>query len=175
MAAALAGGTRRNLAAGGAGVDRWATSLAMWMVGRWWASAAATVLRWMLVAMVISGGWKGSGGISWPAWRPLRWQCLWVLLPSLEASERTSFLPPLPGAQVKTSDPPVPSDDDTTVACSFLKALLGGCSSGGGSGGGSVSTHAFWSASSWRLRRRRRRSSGGATADGRGIVGSLRH
>ena len=122
-----------------------------------------------------SGGWKGSGGISWPAWRPLRWQCLWVLLPSLEASERTSFLPPLPGAQVKTSDPPVPSDDDTTVACSFLKALLGGCSSGGGSGGGSVSTHAFWSASSWRLRRRRRRSSGGATADGRGIVGSLRH
>lgn len=53
MAAALAGGTRRSLAAGGAGVDRWATSLAMWMAGRWWASAAATVLRWMLVAMVM--------------------------------------------------------------------------------------------------------------------------
>ena len=88
----------------------------------------------------------------------------------MEASERTSFLPPLPGAQVKTSDLPVASDDDTTVACSFLKVLLGGCSSGGGRGGGSVSTHAFW-----RLQRRRRRSSGGATADGRGIVDSLRH
>ena len=71
---------------------------------------------------------------------------------------------------MKTSDLPVASDDDTTVACSFLKVLLGGCSSGGGRGGGSVSTHAFW-----RLQRRRRRSSGGATADGRGIVGSLRH
>lgn len=42
---------------------------------------------------------------------------------------------------MKTSDPPVPSDDDTAVACSFLKALLGGCSSGGGGGGGSVSAH----------------------------------
>ena len=44
MAAAMAGGTQRSLAAGGAGVDRWTNSLAMWMAGRWWASAAAAEL-----------------------------------------------------------------------------------------------------------------------------------
>ena len=73
--------------------------------------------------------------------RPLRRQRLWVLFPLLEALERIPFLPPLPGAQVKTSDPLGPRDDDIAVACSFLKALLGGCSSGGGGGGGSMSAH----------------------------------
>ena len=175
-------------------MGRWATSLAMWMAGRWWASAAATVLRWMLVAMVMfvldpdllrSVSDPALGGFGHRSW-VLALQTRWLegfrgnLLAGVAATPMAvplgvAFLVGGFGEELLSSTPPRSSGENLRPPCPFLKALLGGCSSGGGSGGGSASTHAFWSASSWRLRRRRRRSSGGATADGRGIVGSLRH
>lgn len=131
--------------AGGAGVGRWATSLAMWMAGRWWASAAATVLRWMLVAMVMfvldpdllrSVSDPALGGFGHRSW-VLALQTRWLegfrgnLLAGVAATPMAvplgvAFLVGGFGEELLSSTPPRSSGENLRPPCSKQRRHQGG-------------------------------------------------